>query len=78
MSKVPSFSKLETLREKSSPLTIVFTLEQPAFVLWPHLSNTDLMNESLGFPEPEYHWEVDSDAYPHKFALTKNAEVKTH
>jgi len=69
---VPILPELEALRSRSSRIEMAVDFPLPLSLFWPSLANTDLMNEALGLPLPEFTWHVLPQGSPHLMAQVKS------
>lgn len=72
----PPLQDLEKLRQQAHHIEKRFQLPHSIEMLWPQLSNTDLMNQSLGLAAPEYQWSYDEAGRPHLQGETTMAALK--
>lgn len=74
----PTYQELQDLRQKAKHLRLEFELPLAVEALWPHLSNTDLMNASMEMDNPDYLFHEMPSGRPFMTVKTKMAGLIQH
>jgi class 3 adenylate cyclase len=69
---------LNRLRKKAKLLSHQVILQHEAHVLWPYLSNSDILDKKIGLAAVDYHFEPDSAGGSRIHAQTTFGGLKTH
>lgn len=69
---------LKRFRKKAKLLSNQVVLQHEARILWPYLSNSDILDKKIGLSAVDYHFEPDSEGGSRIHAQTTFGGLKTH